>query len=470
MIAFQSRRLAEVFGRPLDQLTASDVEAAVAAQAREEEDLDFKEKIYSVEKAELAKREFAKDLVSFSNGQGGVILIGVGEKNGVAVSATPADCSDQTLRNLRSAVAGLIAPMPIFGVDPIPLPGRPNEGFILITIPRSSDAPHAVRWESKDPQPLVYPRRVGTQTIFLSENQIASAYRDRFATAREQIDELAHVEEDGMDRLSNMAGWLCVSLVPNSTADIRLGHTALSIYKAWAQGIRSLVPERGPFEKQPIFSTTRARRLVLGSREILDQEHTKQSYAELYTDGSGFAASPLFQVEANVQDGFKFGARSVSPIVDEDIILSLSGLLTLLADHSVSHGGLVGDAVVRVSVFNGIHYTATGSEVRPKVSLGHQRSVDPWIKVWGGTRPVESFPVAEWTLSLAETLRPSRDHLIALRLLLTELFQSFGLVEVPQIDEIGGLRKLYWNRHLWSHLDAWAKDAGVEFHERDLGL
>src|SRR5688572_11181099 len=117
MIIYQSRRLANVFGRPLDQLTASDVVAAVATNPREEEDLDFKEKAYATDKAEQVRREFAKDVAAFANAQGGLILIGVEEKNGVAVSSKPVDCSDSTLRSLRQAIAGLIYPMPLFGVD-----------------------------------------------------------------------------------------------------------------------------------------------------------------------------------------------------------------------------------------------------------------------------------------------------------------------------------------------------------------
>jgi hypothetical protein len=80
-------------------------------------------------------------------------------------------------------VAELVHPTPVLDTVPVEDPLQPGNGFMLIAVPRSLMAPHAVK---VDVGPG-YPRRYGTTTTYLSEAQVASAYRDCFAGFQDRL-------------------------------------------------------------------------------------------------------------------------------------------------------------------------------------------------------------------------------------------------------------------------------------------
>jgi hypothetical protein len=66
-------------------------------------------------------------------------------------------------------------------------PNNPKTGFYLITVPRSPLAPHAVRSVGSSRPRYSYAHRGGITTRWLEETEMASAYRDRFALARDPL-------------------------------------------------------------------------------------------------------------------------------------------------------------------------------------------------------------------------------------------------------------------------------------------
>src|SRR5258707_878959 len=77
------------------------------------------------------------------------------------------------------------------------LPGEASHGFIVVAVTRSALAPHAVIVN----QGFRYPRRNGTTTRHLSEPEVASAYRVRFAGARRQVARIEEVEHEALQQL-----------------------------------------------------------------------------------------------------------------------------------------------------------------------------------------------------------------------------------------------------------------------------
>jgi hypothetical protein len=97
-------------------------------------------------------------------------------------------------------VASLVAPVPDFDVRMIPDDaegGDGNHGFVAISVERSSAGPHAVAVQTS----LRYPRRTGTTTRYLSEPEVADAYRQRLAGLGNVEQRLSQVWADGISRL-----------------------------------------------------------------------------------------------------------------------------------------------------------------------------------------------------------------------------------------------------------------------------
>ena len=91
---------------------------------------------------------------------------------------------------MRQVVAGIVSPLPNFDIIAVPALAEPDEeggssaprdgsggghGFYLIAVPPSPTRPRAVHVN----EALRYPKRNGATTRYLSEPEVAAAYRDR---------------------------------------------------------------------------------------------------------------------------------------------------------------------------------------------------------------------------------------------------------------------------------------------------
>jgi hypothetical protein len=77
-------------------------------------------------------------------------------------------------------------------------------------------------------------------------------------------------------------------------------------------------------------------------------------------------------------------------------------------------------------------------------------------------------PISLHTIDVSACFASTRELLVACRLVLTDLYQAFGIPEVEQIHEDGHLRRRYFAEFAQSHLIAWAEGEGVEVLETTL--
>ena len=101
------------------------------------------------------------------------------------------------------------------------IPGQSDQGIVLIAVPRSLLAPHAVFREHDKKRQMSWPVRSGTDTRYLAETELAEFYRTRFAGVAAQSARLDRVQAEGRLRLGAAPAWLAISLVAALPGHVR---------------------------------------------------------------------------------------------------------------------------------------------------------------------------------------------------------------------------------------------------------
>jgi hypothetical protein len=454
MIALHSPRLVALFGNiPLEQLTADDIERAVQrGDLHEDDDLDFKERI-EFDKGdamvkEEAKAEFAKDVAAFANAHGGLILVGVHETEGVADGVNLLDLNEDFPARLWAAAASNLAPVAEFRVHFTPKATDPKRGFYIISVPRSPSAPHAVRLPRKN-HAWRFPRRVGHDTHFMHESEIADAYRNRFQGMEEQSSRLGTVLANGKLQLHPIYGWACMALVPNAPGRVTLDQKRMRSLATWAATVSDIPPSSGPFKQVTLNPSTRAGRITLS---VLQVHESARPYAELYADGSGFVAVPVFHGDPRASE---IEIHAVS------LVQRTYGLVSLLMGHATSNVGLVGDAVCAFELCS----------TRPQpMRMKLVYSEDGVSEMIYGSRPLLSAPVSQRTVSLAALMHGAQECVATTHMLLSDLFAEFGVPEGRYLAPDGTLRLKRWGltRANKALVEKWAQQNGVPTSSEDV--
>ncbi|MFJ6486683.1 MULTISPECIES: AlbA family DNA-binding domain-containing protein [unclassified Streptomyces] len=174
-------RLHEHLGRPMGPLTHGMIMDAVASKLGETDDLDWKKQLPTFVPKPGIWNEFAKDVTAMANTRGGLLVYGVTDDI-EAVGIDLAEVNEQQLtQTLRNGVQPYLS-----GVDiiPLPAPGGGGPDFLIVDVTPSELAPHfQYGWEQKDKDRATFnaPYRVGSETFYMSEHQVARAYQERFS-------------------------------------------------------------------------------------------------------------------------------------------------------------------------------------------------------------------------------------------------------------------------------------------------
>ncbi|MFZ0268999.1 helix-turn-helix domain-containing protein [Caulobacter sp.] len=148
------------------------VAALVRAKAPESATLEYKSQMYSA--TEGGRKEFAKDLSGFANRDGGLILIGIREKDGNFEEAigVPIEEIDNAIQWLESVARSGVTPhIPGLGFSAIETEGCQ---VLVASIPRGSDQPYEVA-------------SAGTRFFVRDERSVRTMSREeiKFAVRRE---------------------------------------------------------------------------------------------------------------------------------------------------------------------------------------------------------------------------------------------------------------------------------------------
>ncbi|NSL43656.1 helix-turn-helix domain-containing protein [Streptomyces sp. 8P21H-1] len=195
-------RLTAALGRHPDDLTEDDLQRAVDNHIPESVDLDWKKDFYKGTDAD--KKELAKDVSAMANTAGGMVVVGVddGKQDHAHALAPFEPVPGRGEEWIRAVLANWIQPVvPNVGVRPVKSTVHEGKIYWVLTVPPSTQAPHAVAAPGNDYNFRVHVRH-GTTTRTLAESEIAQRYRDRFQAASDDVDRLHQVAGAGFGYLS----------------------------------------------------------------------------------------------------------------------------------------------------------------------------------------------------------------------------------------------------------------------------
>ncbi|TJZ95308.1 AlbA family DNA-binding domain-containing protein [Actinacidiphila oryziradicis] len=442
MVPLRSRRLEGIFGARLDAVSHAQVASLVTNAVTEASDLDFKKELYGA--SDRAKRDLAGDVAALANTSGGVLVLGIEEDDQARAKAAPGVAvSDAEVRRVEQIVADTVYPTPTINVWQVEDPQQEGHGFLLIAVPPSPMAPHAVQVDKG----LRYPRRYGTTTTYLTETQVSAAYRERFAAIQGRYNDLARYEGDLVDRLDGRyLTSVVVTLVPDLSGDFALDAKAMRQLQEELVGKDPRIVPRGSYYE----------RVTVGSRRLIAYAGSSAVAAtylacELHKSGAGVYAAAVTDRRANGPGTRVPESDDVSRIDDEDIVLDIWSGLRFLARHARDRAAAGGNATVRVTLWPVSH--------RFPAELHHPRSYGGVL----GAHQALSPPVATDVFDIDDLAEDGPALVAAAAGLATDLIQYFGYPEVLQMTNDGRIRTKYWSRERYGpQVMAWAATAGVE--------
>ena len=209
-------KLDQLLGASGNEPSESDFARIIALGVQEDSDIDFKQSLYGNSDSE--KRALAGDVAAMANSIGGVLILGIGERDGAATELSPVSIAEEEAIRMRQILGGLVSPLPDVNIVSVPS-SEPTRGYWIIEIPRSPLQPHAVRVGDS----LRYPRRYGATTGYMTESEVADRYRNRFLLASDQTSRARRILAEAIQRLNRKDyAWLALALVPNLPGEIEI--------------------------------------------------------------------------------------------------------------------------------------------------------------------------------------------------------------------------------------------------------
>ncbi|MDT0488166.1 AlbA family DNA-binding domain-containing protein [Streptomyces doebereineriae] len=449
------RRLEGLLGARLNDVNYSSIAELIGnTDAAEGEDLDYKRAHYA--SGDQGREELAKDVAAFANHTGGLLILGMAEDKGVPSRVFDVDLDDSRLRHIQQVVANNTAPPVPYEAIPVHSPDAPGTGFLLLAVPRSPHAPHAVTTPTTRPsrEALRYPRRGGSQTEWLTETDVATAYRARYTAAAERDRRLEDVEQELVDAMyRRTTPHLIVTLVPEQAGDMVIDSERFSRYQKELLATQLYLGQ----------GSSNFGRVTVGPRRLVVTEGGSRysARAELHRDGSAAIAIGLTgRIYVNEYEDVEMHTAELG-----DVVYPLLCALPFLASHARDRAGTSGLAHVRAALVSDMAAHPTQNILdadRPAIVPFRVDRLDPTT---GRPQPLtpEFYPyaVADAGALLDDLADLDRGLLQATAALADELLQAYGYPETGLITRNGHLHPSQFTQRTSGAVELWARQRGL---------
>lgn len=152
-----------------DEYTKDDIISLIENEVEESIHLEFKES-QALGRSENKRKELSKDVASFANSDGGIIIYGIQEINHRAKSLSFINGNDFTKEWIEQVInSNIQRHIPDLKIFPIRFDSKIENTIYLIKIPKSSDAPHI----SRDKR---FYKRFNFESVMMEEYEIRQLY------------------------------------------------------------------------------------------------------------------------------------------------------------------------------------------------------------------------------------------------------------------------------------------------------
>ena len=439
MATLRSRRLEQILGAPVSEATYEQVKA-LSPEVEEDADLDFKAEHYK--KDGEAKREICQDVAAMANTVGGLIVVGMAEDaQGKAEQPTDVELSDEERNRIRQTVASGVHPLPLFDIRNVENPGNRGRGFMLIAIPRSVMGPHGIAIS----EGFRYPRRNGATRYWLSEPQIAEAYRNRFAGLGDRLDDARRIEHEFIQRLDPEQTFVVTTLVPDLPGEAVVNMTT---FREFEQNIFATSPCLPPGSSETFNRATVRRRRFGATGSAKTDAPISWIGCEMHEDGGGVFAK-IIETPTTAVAG-----TTATWIGDQATVHAIASALRFLGRHARDTAATAGLATVRVTIW------PAGPDHPIELMRWTEDDPKPLKR-----QTLEGPPTTDTIADIEDLADDGQPLLAATYRLASGLFQEFGHPEAEQLTPDGALRFKAWNLTYQGHLRPWAEAADISVLE-----
>lgn len=193
-------------GKDIKDFTESDLNEMVRKNETESIEIEFKREMYGANHE--GKKEMLKDISAMANAYGGLILIGIEEKDHCASSvvgiSNGIDRQSTILKSCRTSLDQAID-----GLEVHPIAIEKELHVLAVMIPNSHNKPHAVDFQGH----FRCYRRTGTDNLPMSMQEVREMILQE-TSMREKSDEFFHVRRKELCNKYGDAPHLVVSFLP----------------------------------------------------------------------------------------------------------------------------------------------------------------------------------------------------------------------------------------------------------------
>ncbi|WP_440107161.1 hypothetical protein [Streptosporangium sp. H16] len=281
----------------------------------------------------------------------------------------------------------------------------------------------------------------------MSEAELATRYRARFALARDQLSRVDDIEKVTRNRCAiRSGGWVVVSFVPDLPGDMVVNWDTFTAFKHEFGDKDPVLLSDGLNAWEQI--TPGPRCLILDTGVPLgDDDQVEIRTAQLYTDGAGVFAMHL--TDANQQNR-RNGQEDnlICRLGERSLIFAVLSGVRFLARYARDYAYAGGNALIRVRVGD----AAPASMDLGTMGSGEMRRLGRFVRP-GAT--------AERAAPLDELADDTPQLVSTAAYLVGDIMRSFGHPDVLHITTDGQVAPERWGEHTAS-IRSWAETAGIE--------